>query len=208
MSAGARIARDLRGRIFAGELAVGSPLREVELVDHYGTSRHTVREAIRELIAGGLASQDPRHSARVRELGRDDIRDLFGLRRMLELEALRRIVDADSPVDPLVAAVELREAVETGSDGSRYSVAEMDADLAFHRALMLASGSPRLARAFDTVAGELRLAFLWLAHESGDRGDHRAILAAVVARDIGRAAELLDLHIRDGLRICLAAARP
>lgn len=206
-SAGARIARDLRDRIFTGDLAVGAPLREVELVDRYGASRHTVREALRDLVTAGLVVQDPRRSARVRELDRADIRDLFGLRRVLELEALRRLIDGDAPVEPLLAAVDAREQAEHGTDGSRYTAAEMDADLAFHRAIVLAPGSPRLARAFETVAGELRLAFLALGQESSDRGDHRAILDAVLARDVDRAVELLDTHIRDGLRICLAAAR-
>ncbi len=202
-----RIAVDLQRRIFTGDLAVGTPLREVELVAQHRTSRHTVREALRELVAAGLVVQDPRRSARVRELSRDDIRDLFGLRRVLELEALRRIVETDSPVESLLAAVEAREATEHGTDGSRYTPAEMDADLAFHRAIVTAPGSPRLARAFEGVAGELRLAFLALGQESSDRGDHRAILEAIVARDVDRAGELLDTHIRDGLRICLAAAR-
>jgi DNA-binding GntR family transcriptional regulator len=201
-----RIARDLQARIFTGDLAVGSPLREVELVEYHRTSRHTVREALRELVSAGLVVQDPRRSARVRELTRDDIRDLFGLRRVLELEALRRMVDGDAPVQPLLDAVDAREAAEEGTDGSRYTPAEMDADLAFHRAIVTAAGSPRLARAFETVAGELRLAFLALGQESSDRGDHRAILQAVLARDVDHATELLDTHIRDGLRICLAAA--
>ena len=207
LTAAGRIVVDIQRRILTGDLAVGSPLREVELVEHHRTSRHTVREALRELVAAGLVVQDRRRSARVRELTREDIRDLFGLRRVLELEALRRIVETDSPVESLLAAVETREATEHGTDGSRYTPAEMDADLAFHRAIVTAPGSPRLARAFEGVAGELRLAFLALGQESSDRGDHRAILEAIVARDVDRAGELLDTHIRDGLRICLAAAR-
>lgn len=207
LSSARRVARDLQYRIFTGDLAVGTPLREIELVEQHRTSRHTVREALRELAGVGLVVQDPRRSARVRELTRDDIRDLFGLRRVLELEALGRIVDTDSPVESLLAAVEAREAAELTTDGSRYTPDEMDADLAFHRAIVTAPGSPRLARAFDTIAGELRLAFLALGQESSDRGDHRAILDAVVARDRDRATDLLDTHIRDGLRICLAAAR-
>ncbi len=206
-SAAGRIARDLRTRIFATELPVGSPLRETELVARYGASRHTVREALRDLAAAGLVSQEAHRSARVRELTRADVRDLFGLRRLLEVEALRRLIDDDAPVEPLVRAVADRERAEAGTDGSSYSVPELDADLEFHRALVLAPGSPRLARAFDTVAGELRLAFLALVHDASDRGDHRAILDAVLARDSERAVDLLDRHIRDGLRICLAAAR-
>jgi DNA-binding GntR family transcriptional regulator len=209
-SAADRVAADLRMDIYAGLLPPGSSLREVELVSRHGVSRHTVREALRELVVAGLVTQDPFRSARVRVLARADIRDVFGLRRVVELEALRRVVEEDAPLAELEAAVEAREAVEgeRAEGKALYTVPELDADLDFHRAVVLAAGSPRLARTFDMLAGELRLAFLALVHDADDRGDHRAILDAVHARDAGRAMDLLDTHIRDGLRICLAAAPP
>lgn len=221
-SVAGRIAAELRADIFSGELACGSALREVELVTKHGASRHTVREALRDLLVSGLVTQDPRRSARVRLLTRADIRDVFGLRRVVELEALRRIVEDDAPLGELEAAVVAREATEPGHGGDagheaaragrprgeigRYTVPELDADLDFHRAVVRAAGSPRLARTFDLLAGELRLAFLALVDDADDRGDHRAILDAVQARDGAVALELLDTHIRDGLRICLSAA--
>jgi DNA-binding GntR family transcriptional regulator len=205
-SAADRVAAELRLDIFTGSLRAGSPLREIELVSRHGVSRHTVREALRGLMAAGLVTQDPHRSARVRVLTRADVRDVFGLRRVVELEALRRIVDEDSPLSALETAVAAREAVETGPAGGRCTVPELDADLDFHRAGVRAAGSPRLARTFDMLAGELRLAFLALVDDADDRGDHRAILDAVQARDAGCALELLDTHIRDGLRICLSAA--
>jgi DNA-binding GntR family transcriptional regulator len=224
-----RIAAELRADIFSGVLPCGSALREIELVTKHGASRHTVREALRDLVVSGLVTQDPRRSARVRLLTKADIRDVFGLRRVVELEALRRIVEDDAPLGGLEAAVATREAAEPGHGGDaghaaaragrpngktgrpngktgRYSVPELDADLDFHRAVVRAVGSPRLARTFDLLAGELRLAFLALVDDADDRGDHRAILDAVQARDGAVALELLDTHIRDGLRICLAVA--
>ncbi|HET9654876.1 MAG TPA: GntR family transcriptional regulator [Kineosporiaceae bacterium] len=207
-SAADRVAAQLRSGIFAGDPAPGTPLREVDLAARYGVSRHTVREALRELVVAGLVSQDPFRSARVRVLTRADVRDLFGLRRVVELEAVRRIVEDDAPLTALEAAVAAREAVEPDGpdDALRYTVPELDADLDFHRAVVLAAGSPRLARTFDMLAGELRLAFLALVHDADDRGHHRAILTAIRERDATLAPDLLDTHIRDGLRICLAAA--
>ena len=205
MAATDSLAQDLQRRIFAGELAPGAPLREAELTERYGAGRHTVRAALRELIARGLVKHDPHRSARARELTTDDIRDLYAVRRVVELEALRRLVDDDAPLVALEEAVTRREAVEPESGGG-YTVDELDADLDFHRALVHSVGSERLSRTFETLANELRLAFLAFVADAGDRGDHRPILDAVRARDLALATDLLDRHIRDGLRLCLAAA--
>jgi GntR family transcriptional regulator len=55
-----QIAEDLRAQIEAGELEPGQQLRtELELRDHYGASRNTVRDAIRWLTNLGLVETKP-----------------------------------------------------------------------------------------------------------------------------------------------------
>ena len=62
----ADIARDLLEGIQSGRFAVGSFLpTELELRDHYGTSRHTVREALHELEQLGLVSRRKNVGTRV-----------------------------------------------------------------------------------------------------------------------------------------------
>jgi GntR family transcriptional regulator len=54
------IADDLRGQIETGGLEPGQQLRtETELIEHYGASRNTVRDAIRWLINLGLVETRP-----------------------------------------------------------------------------------------------------------------------------------------------------
>jgi GntR family transcriptional regulator len=55
-----RIAEDLRQQIEAGELESGQQLRtEIELREHYGASRNTVRDAIKWLTTLGLVETRP-----------------------------------------------------------------------------------------------------------------------------------------------------
>lgn len=62
----AQLARDLSERIAAGEYAVGALLpTELELCEHYGVSRHTVRAAIAELQQSGLVSRRKKVGTRV-----------------------------------------------------------------------------------------------------------------------------------------------
>lgn len=54
------IADDLRAQIGSGGLGPGQQLRtEIELMDHYGASRNTIRDAIKLLIALGLVETKP-----------------------------------------------------------------------------------------------------------------------------------------------------
>lgn len=62
----AQIARDLTTGIAEGRFPVGSLLpRELELCEHYGASRHTVRTAIRQLQDRGLISRNKKAGTRV-----------------------------------------------------------------------------------------------------------------------------------------------
>ncbi|MCJ2013672.1 GntR family transcriptional regulator [Methylobacterium sp. J-076] len=62
----AQVARDLTAGITSGRFPVGSLLpTELELCEHYGTSRHTMRTAIRQLQDRGLISRNKKAGTRV-----------------------------------------------------------------------------------------------------------------------------------------------
>ena len=62
----AQVARDLVEGIESGRFPVGSLLpKELDLCEHYGASRHTVRAAIRELQELGLVSRRKKAGTRV-----------------------------------------------------------------------------------------------------------------------------------------------
>jgi DNA-binding GntR family transcriptional regulator len=198
------IARDIWRRVRIGDLGEGDALRETEIAARYGHSRHTVRAALRQLRSEGLVEHDLHRSARVRSLSAADVRDLYAVRRLVEFEALRRMTDEDAPIARLTSAVcEIERIERRRAHDERPGPDEIDADVDFHRALVSSIGSPRLSRMFDVIAVELRLAFVALGGEPSPLGDHRAMLDAITARHTDRAWSLLDLHMRDGLRICL-----
>jgi DNA-binding GntR family transcriptional regulator len=59
------VAEELRERIYAGDYALGTPLRQEELAEELQVSRTPLREAIRVLTNEGLLHSEPNRTVRV-----------------------------------------------------------------------------------------------------------------------------------------------
>lgn len=70
--------------IQSGVLPAGAVLAEAEQAERFGVSRTPLREALRRLVADGLAVQQSPRVTVVAALDADDIRSLFEIRRALE----------------------------------------------------------------------------------------------------------------------------
>src|SRR5438874_13166497 len=79
----------LRRAIILGELQPGLHLEEPALAEKFGVSRIPVREALTRLAHEGLVRLEPRRGAFVGGVTSDDVHDLFELRRLVEIYAIR-----------------------------------------------------------------------------------------------------------------------
>ena len=207
-SAPEQVAQALRRRILSGEIAPGTPLREVALSREYKISRNTFRDTIRLLLFEGLVHHAPNRGAVVARLGAADARDIYEVRRVLETAAVARAVTC-RPVDlrPLgTALADLERAAER-----KHWQRLVETDLAFHRALVDVLGSIRLSALFATMAGELRLAFSIVAYADSEYDDpeplveeHRKLFDAMVRGDLAVATSLVTEHLEKYESRCLA----
>lgn len=158
------VADELRHRLLSGRYVGGEQLRDTELSVEFGVARPTIRAAVQTLVADGLLERGRGRSAEVRSFTAEDSVDLYRLRRPIEAVAVELVVTSRRPLDAGEAA--MREFASLADDVSWEVVA--DHDVAFHRALFVAAGSPRLLRTFDEVSAELRLLIVQLrpAYES------------------------------------------
>jgi DNA-binding GntR family transcriptional regulator len=196
-TAAQQIADALREMIVAGELTPGAPLRESALAARLGVSRNTVREGVRILEQGGLVQIEVGHGAVVRRLDADEIADLYGVREVLELAAVRESRGAD--LSGVAAALEgLDQALRRGNEHET-----VERDLAFHASIVSTLGNRRLDRFFADICAELQFFLAVVSHvdhEVERPGElleqHAGILRALEGGDRRGAARSLREHIR------------
>jgi DNA-binding GntR family transcriptional regulator len=191
------IAEALRERILDGSIAPGTPLREATWADELGVARHSFRAATQQLIHQGLLRHAPNRGVQVPELGAADIEDVFVLRSALELEALRLTVGQGVVPEAAVEAVHQLEALPADAPWHEVVVPDMN----FHRALIHATGSARLIRAYGAVQAEIEFCLVQLRphYERPDQvaKEHRELLAPIADHDEETAERLLRIHLDD-----------
>ncbi len=184
------IASELRTRILSQQDAPGSSITESAVALRFGVARPTARLAIDKLVADGLLRREAHHAARVPELSRDDIVDLFDNRALLEAAAMSALAHGGTiPAE----ALEAHRAMATSENFASH-------DIAFHRSLVAGQPSPRLARMHAMLMGEIELCIgqvqaASLLTSAEVSAQHQGILDAITAGDADLAARLTRNHI-------------
>jgi GntR family transcriptional regulator, galactonate operon transcriptional repressor len=216
------LAAALGGEIIAGLYPPGSRLPgEAVLLQRFGGSRPTMREAFRVLAAKGLIVSRQKVGTSVRPksdwnmldpdflawhlrtaLTKDFVNDLFQLRQMVEPQAAYLAAQSRDPaaLERISAAYADMERASSVSDDVT------DADLRFHQAILDATGNlfiGALGGLIDTaLVGTFKLGWRAAASIRDNRlHQHRSVLKAIsegrpeTARD--RMAELLQDSVAD-----------
>ena len=198
------IVQALRADILDGTIPAGTHLREIELAAGFRVSRLSIRAALAELAFQGLVRRVPNRGVHVPVLTRRDALDIYEMRSLIEGEAIRRITLDPSRLPEVAAAV---EALERLSHGAHWSEI-VEADVAIHRAIILAAGSERLARADAALAGD-KLLIVVPAQQYISPAEmaveHRALLDVIGRGDPAASLSRFTEHIGFGTDELLAA---
>jgi DNA-binding GntR family transcriptional regulator len=147
----------LRQRITEGLFKPGERLSEEALSEALKVSRNTLREAFRQLAQEGVLVHEFGRGVFVRTLSDDDVRDIYAMRRILELAAVRNLPNAPTgALDEIRLAVETAEEAAVRADWSGVGSANMR----FHQAVAELAGSRRAREVVRRLLAELRLVFV------------------------------------------------
>lgn len=202
-----RAVGELRRAVFDGELASGTPLREVALAESLGVARSTVREALAILVAEGIATREPHRGVSVATTHPDSVRDVIRARAVLEGAGVRHWREA-SPEHRRAVRTTLEAYTGAVRAGASYQQLN-ERHLTFHVSLVGLLGSPRLVHMADTLVTELKLALAQIdrirrnAHDQAD--SHTQLVLLLEADDVDGAAAYLDQHLADAERDILWA---
>lgn len=193
-----QVADGLAGKIMRGELRPGEPIRESVIATTLGVSRNTVRESMRLLEQSSLITYEFNRGAVVKEPSRQELRELYHARHLLEVAAVRTHTPHPDALHHMHTAFDhLVEAAHAGDPTTIVS-----SDLAFHTTLVALAGSTRVNRYFSELVRELTfyLMVLTVGEREYERPEdiieeHRIIVDAIAAGDTDRAAALVAQHI-------------
>ena len=194
------IEETLRSAILDGRLPCGTALRQQDLADLFGVSRMPVREALRQLEAQELLSVTTHKGAVVAPLIQGDATETYELRILLESEAMRQSIPLLTSADHAHAAGYIEE-LETQHDYSEIG----RLNRLFHMALYSKAPNKRLLRLVEDGLNEeerfLRFNLEAMGLGKLSQEDHRAMLQAVIERDVELSVKLLTHHLNRGVEV-------
>jgi DNA-binding FadR family transcriptional regulator len=222
------IVQDLGVAVVTGKYSDQNPFPvEADLCLQYGASRSVLREAVKMLTAKGLLSARPRQGTRVQPEETWNLLDPDVLRWLLErkpwLQLLIEFTEIRLAVEPGAAALAAVVAGPAEKAALQHALARMvaaehgdddplESDIAFHVAVLMASGNRFFAQLRELTSTALRFSIRISNRRKGVRlasvEDHRKIADAILAGKPQVAAnatrmliqEVLDLIGKEGRR--------
>ena len=188
---------------------------EAELAKQYDVSRSVVREAVKMLGAKGLLTARPRKGTTVQATDRWNLFDIDVLRWLLDrkfsLVVLRQFSELREAIEPAAAALAAHAHTADGLAAIRAGYARMEAaelgdddpleaDIAFHIAILQASANPFYAQFRDVVTTALRASIRFTNRFKGRTASlpqHKAVLDAITNRRPSEAKAAMAALIAD-----------
>jgi DNA-binding GntR family transcriptional regulator len=195
-TAASSIAEALRDELLSGTYPPGTPLGDADLIERTGVSSATARAALSELEHDGLVVHSLHRGVEVVRITQDDVRDIYAARRVFETSGLHALLRR-RPVDVswLEAAVDRMGEAAVARDGR----ALVEADLAFHLAIVAAAGSGGVGGAARKAPMELRLVLSVADRARADLpalvADHQYLVEVFRSGHLREAVAALDDHL-------------
>jgi GntR family transcriptional regulator, rspAB operon transcriptional repressor len=197
-SLGQRVYGALRAGILSLAFRPGEILRKPEICAALGVSRSPVADAVARLAAEGLVDVIPQAGTFVARFSMPEIREGAFLREAIEVAAIERVAPniTDDQLTQLRRNITVQAALIADGDTAGFYTQ----DAAMHELLLSFTGFRKLAQVSDTawlhVHRARQLVLPVPGRVAATLEEHRAILAALEARDPEAARSAVQHHLR------------
>lgn len=194
------VANQLREEVISGQLPGGSMLAEIPTAERLGVSRVPVREATLVLERDGLVVFEGRGRCRVRTLTTQDFYEIYGVRLLLEVEAIR-LAAANHTAEDLIALEANIQQMSKARSLPRMTLI----DIEFHDLIVQASQQTRIQHLWRTMQGQIQLFTAALQRELNQvtsavreaaTKSHIECLQMIKARDEAAAMQAAREHLQ------------
>ncbi len=204
MKVGDQVYEGMLAMILDGRLPQGSRIDYGVMAETFNTSRLPLREAVQRLSADGLIETKPNGGTYVIKLTHEEIVYLFGVRRIIEVEAVNhrfekinrdRIMELKEIFEEEAKLLEQDTASSTAND-----MAERVAysDLLLHREIVMGNASNRVISHFSTlVFNYTQLAQRMNVRSASSNKEHMRIIKAILANDQDLTAKAVSQHLKN-----------
>ncbi len=185
----------LREGILNGSLPGGTRLVQADLAAQLQVSTTPVREALRDLASEGQIELDAHRGATVHQISHDELEEIYELRMMLEVMAMRRAAKRITPAQ-LTRVRTVLAAMQAAPQSANWVMLNRD----FHLTIYEAADSPRLLSILRTLL-DTSVMYVSAALESTPNIrkqasiDHKRMVEVLVQRDAEGAVRTIQDHL-------------
>jgi DNA-binding GntR family transcriptional regulator len=194
LSTSDRIVKHILKGLYEGRYVAGQRLVEPDMVSRYNVSRSTVREAIKRLAAQGVVETHHNRGARIRQLSKDEARNILLITEVIVGLAARLAAQhIDEPGNRDLFEQTLAELLAPANQADRYEFVRMRNR--FHRTMARISKNPELEQMLANMQVHLVRNRLVMQPEERAKS-YQAMGDAILAGDEDTAEKNARAHVR------------
>jgi DNA-binding GntR family transcriptional regulator len=190
---------NLRKDILQGKLHQGEKLTEQQICDEYNVSRTPVREAFRQLELEGFIETIPNRGAFVVGFSKQDIQDMYELRKSYELLAVKWAIEriTKEEYEKLEEAFEFMEFYTQKKDYEKM----LNINMSFHELIYKASHNKMLYHILSSYQLYIKQSRTGGRKEMSNTyldeilEEHRAIFEAFKSKDTDAGIKAVTMHL-------------
>jgi len=195
----------VKTKIINHEIKPGERIIDKNLAEDLGVSRSLVRQSLTILEKESLVESIPRSGFYVKEIKEKDVKEIYEIRKILEISATRKAV-SEIPEKDIKKLDKIFKRAKEDLDKDKVEQF-INADNKLHEVIINNCGNERLIKLINSY--NARITFYRVVDLSGIKRakeayfEHLAIFKAVKERDVEKAVELMDDHIENAKNIII-----